>query len=129
MQPFFLSFGISGAQWGVLRTLGRLEASGKSEVRLGELSEELLVQPPSLTSVVDRLERMGLLRRSRGRDDQRVRQISLTPKGNALLRRVSKAHALRLARALSGLSPDEQAALIALLHKLTDHLRELCTYG
>src|SRR5437016_2507823 len=63
MQPYFARFGISGAQWGVLRNLHRAEQEGIPALRLTDLSERLLVRPPSVAGVVERLERSGLVAR------------------------------------------------------------------
>ena len=41
MQPYFARFGISGAQWGVLRNLHRAEQEGIPALRLTDLSERL----------------------------------------------------------------------------------------
>src|SRR5437868_1116668 len=61
MQPYFARFGISGAQWGVLRNLHRAEQEGLPGMRLTDLGERLLIRPPSVTGVVDRLERAQLV--------------------------------------------------------------------
>src|SRR5438094_302025 len=63
MQHYFARHGISGAQWGVLRTLHRAEQAGDAGLRLVDLSERLLIRPPSVTGVVGRLERAGMLTR------------------------------------------------------------------
>src|SRR5262245_15454240 len=63
MQPYFAKFGISGSHWGVLRNLHRAEQEGLPGLRLTDLSERLLIRPPSVTGVVDRLERAGLVNR------------------------------------------------------------------
>src|SRR5438309_10975549 len=78
MQPYFARFGISGAQWGVLRNLHRAEAEGLARLRLTDLSERLLIRPPSVTGVVDRLERTGLVARESSPDDLRAKQVGLT---------------------------------------------------
>src|SRR5438105_939297 len=61
MEPYFAGFGMTGAQWGVLRNLHRAEAEGHRELRLTDLGERLLVQPPTVTGVVERLCRAGLV--------------------------------------------------------------------
>src|SRR5437879_5541328 len=81
MQPYFARFGISAAQWGVLRNLHRAEQEGLPGLRLTELSDRLLVRPPSVNGVVDRLERAGLVVRGGSPTDLRAKQISLTPAG------------------------------------------------
>src|SRR5437588_12552015 len=63
MEPYFARFGISGSQWAVLRTLLRAEAEGRKQLRLTDLGNRLLIRPPSVTGVVDRLQRMGLVAR------------------------------------------------------------------
>src|SRR5436309_9189942 len=60
MQHYFARFGISSSQWGLLRTLHRAEEDGQSRLRLTDLSDRLLIRPPSVTGAVDRLERAGL---------------------------------------------------------------------
>src|SRR5437868_3671173 len=60
-QPYFARFGISGSQWGVLRALHRAQKENLSSLRLTDLSERLLVRPPSVTGVIDRLQRAGLV--------------------------------------------------------------------
>src|SRR5438270_13294143 len=77
MQPYFARFGISGAQFGVLRTLERAEKTGGGRLGVTELSERLLIRPPSVTGVVDRLVRDGLVTRAALPADRRVKQIEL----------------------------------------------------
>src|SRR5437763_1977271 len=83
-QPYFARFGISGAQWGVLRTRHRAESADGAGLRLVDLSERLLVRPPSVTGVVDRLERAGLLSRVESAADHRAKTVALTEKGRHL---------------------------------------------
>src|SRR4029077_12754388 len=92
MQPYFARFGISGAQWGVLRNLHRAELEGLGGLRLTDLSERLLVRPPSVTGVVDRLERTGLVQRDSVSTDLRVKQVRLTSQGRAVVERVLEVH-------------------------------------
>src|SRR5216684_7020521 len=78
MQSYFARFGISGAQWGVLINLHRAEQEGLPGLRLTDLSDRLIIRPPSVTGVVDRLERLGLVTRVGVKDDLRVKQVTLT---------------------------------------------------
>src|SRR3954468_17789722 len=61
MEPYFGRHGISGSQWAVLRTLMRAEDDGVRQLRLTDLGDRLLIRPPSVTGVVDRLQKMGLV--------------------------------------------------------------------
>jgi DNA-binding MarR family transcriptional regulator len=125
MNPYFARFGISGSQWGILRNLHRAEQEGLPGLRLTDLGEKLLVRPPSVTGVVDRLERAGLVRREGVPTDLRAKQVSLTGRGRLLVGQVLAGHADQIARVLSGLSPAEEKQLALLLRRLGRHLEGL----
>ena len=115
MQPYFAAFGISGAQWGILRVLQRAEGEGIRAVRLTDLSTRLLIRPPSVTGVVDRLQRLGLVERAESDRDLRVKRVRLTLAGRRLMERVLRRHPQQVHRVLAGLSDEEQARLYTLL--------------
>jgi DNA-binding MarR family transcriptional regulator len=121
-DPYFARFGVTASQWGILRVLQRAELAGETALPLKTVGERLLIQPPSVTGVVDRLERQGLVQRSHSETDLRVRQLSLTPAGRALLGRVLEGHAQRVSSLFAGLLPEEQATMLGLLRKLEAHL-------
>ena len=115
MQPYFAQFGISGAQWAVLRNLHRAEQDGSPRLRLSELGERLLIRPPSVTGLVDRLERARLVVRVGSPTDLRAKQVSLTPAGRKLVQRVLTVHQEQVNAVLSGLGPDDRTELHRLL--------------
>jgi DNA-binding MarR family transcriptional regulator len=125
MQPYFARFGISGAQWGVLRNLIRAEEDGLPDLRLTELSERLLVRPPSMVGVVDRLERAGLVFRAGSPTDLRAKRIGLTGRGRRLVRRILAVHEEQMDTVLSGLTRAEQDELRRLLILWRRHLESL----
>ena len=129
MQPYFARFGISGAQWGVLRNLQRAEDEGLRSLRVGELSDRLLIRPPSVTGMIDRLERAGLVRRLGLRADLRVKHIQLTAAGRQLVRRVLAVHEKQIAGVLGGLNPDDQTALHRILLLWRGHLERMLADG
>lgn len=117
-EPYFARFGVSGSQWGILRVLQRAELAGETALPLSTVSERLLIQPPSVTGVVDRLERMGLVKRSVSKADARVRNLSLTPAGRKLVNTVLAGHADRVASLFAAHQPDELDQLLNLLKRL-----------
>ena len=125
MRPYFAQFGLSGAQWGVLRVLHRAEQEGLTDLRLTDLSGRLLIRPPSVTGVVDRLQKMGLAERSSSQTDHRAKYVSLTLAGRQLVQRVQEGHAQQIEKVLGGLGGPEQEQLHRLLDQLTSHLRPL----
>jgi DNA-binding MarR family transcriptional regulator len=129
MQPYFARFGITGSQWGILRTLHRAEREGRSSLRLTDLSDRLLVRPPSMTGAVNRLERAGLVSRDASASDLRAKEVRLTPRGRRRLREVLAVHAQQIDCVLSGLSRAEQATLRRLLDRLGEHLQGMFAEG
>lgn len=125
MQPYFARFGISGAQWGVLRNLHRAEEEGRTGLRLTDLSRRMLIRPPSVTGIADRLEKIGLIVRRASETDGRSKQVALTDKGRQLVESVLVGHPAQIARVMGGLSSEEQEQLDRLLMRMGDHLAVL----
>jgi DNA-binding MarR family transcriptional regulator len=71
---------------------------GRDPMSVGELATQLCVQPHSAVGFVDRLARRGLVRRVSSKDDHRRVQVRLTPRGDALLARLSATHRDELRR-------------------------------
>ncbi len=108
--------GLTESQFGVLEALLHLgPLCGKS------LGEKLLSSGPNVTTVVDNLERRGLVRRVRDSADRRFVTVHLTDEGRALVERVLPAHVEALVASFAGLSPAEQEELDALCKKLGIH--------
>src|SRR5262245_34459786 len=100
MQPYFTQFGITGAQWGILRTLTRAEHEGREGLRPTDLSARLLVRPPSITGAIDRMERIGLVARDASTSDLRAKRVRLTGRGRQRVAQVMAVHGGQLADVL-----------------------------
>jgi DNA-binding MarR family transcriptional regulator len=90
-------------------TLSRLEHEGPR--RLTSLATDEGVAQPSMTQLVQRLERQGLVERNRDPDDGRVVWVGITEAGRALLAGRRARRAQELADLLATLPPEEEAAL------------------
>jgi DNA-binding MarR family transcriptional regulator len=100
------------------RVLGVMAHALPGCVRMGDLSTALGVTPRNVTTIVDGLEREGLLARHRDRDDRRVILLELTEKGRA---QVEQVHGVQLdlaERMFCALNPDERCTLYLLLGRL-----------
>jgi DNA-binding MarR family transcriptional regulator len=124
-EPYFARFGITASQWGMLRVLHRAETNGETELSFKDLSERLMIQPPSVTIGVDRLERQKLVERHISKADLRMRMLRLTPEGRAMVEEVLKRHAERIKLLLAGLNEKDQETLHSLLNQLRAHLATL----
>jgi len=78
-KPLLQALGLTYPQY--LAMLVLWEQDG---LTVGEISNRLLTDPGSQTPLLNRLEREGLLKRTRSREDERVVLVQLTDKGHAL---------------------------------------------
>src|SRR6476661_10380876 len=85
-RPSLRGHGLSDQQWRVLRVLGE-----HGTVETGRVAREAFIPGPSLTGVLARMERDGLVRRERDPADQRRTVVEATPKGQKLVERLSHA--------------------------------------
>jgi MarR family transcriptional regulator, organic hydroperoxide resistance regulator len=96
------AFGLTGPQLWALKVLARY-----GPLSVGELAEALAVHQSSLSVLIDRLERRGLLRRCRDAEDRRVVRLVLTPEGAALAARAPEPAQGRLLHALRRMPAEE----------------------
>jgi DNA-binding MarR family transcriptional regulator len=57
---------------------------------MGEVADAMCCDPSNVTTMIDRLQVRGLVERTQGSDDRRVKMLSLTSDGRALLRKVDQ---------------------------------------
>jgi DNA-binding MarR family transcriptional regulator len=113
------TLGLTAPQFDIVATLG--DSLGLS---CQELGARTLITKGTLTGVVDRLARRGLVRRRDCPVDRRRRVVALTPAGHRLFARVFPAHVAYLRGACGGRSAAdlerlrvELAALRAVLER------------
>jgi MarR family transcriptional regulator, 2-MHQ and catechol-resistance regulon repressor len=90
----------------------------KGDLPVGDVSERVLLTSGSMTHVIDKLERRGLLVRRRCAEDQRITYLSITAAGRGLIGSMFSAHAEAIRRATAGVTPDEKRTLVVLLKRL-----------
>ena len=106
-------FGITESQFAVLEALHHL-----GPLSQGQLCQKILRSGSNVTTVVDNLERDGLVRRDRDEDDRRVQIVTLTDKGRDVIAEAFPAHVARVADVMSSLTPAEQEELGRICRKL-----------
>jgi MarR family transcriptional regulator, organic hydroperoxide resistance regulator len=75
-------FGTTGPQLWALKTISQNES-----LSLGELGRKMYLHPSTITGLIDRLEKKGLVERDRDQTDRRVIKLGLTSKGKGLVKR------------------------------------------
>jgi MarR family 2-MHQ and catechol resistance regulon transcriptional repressor len=76
-----------------------------------EIGKKLLKSSGNITIVIDNLEKRGLVRRERSKEDRRYFTVHLTEAGKELISAFFPAHAGRIAAEMSVLTPAEQEQL------------------
>lgn len=112
------TFNLNPSQYAVLRLL-----DAEAGWRLTDLSARLLLDKSTITRIVDRLERAGLVRRIADPDDRRVQRVVLTSEGQTVRDQAQEAHLRSIERRMGVLDGDEQQRLHSLLVKLRDGLQ------
>jgi Transcriptional regulators len=98
--------GVTGAQ---LFVLAQLRAT--PSISINALAERTMTHQSTVSVVVRRLVRRKLVKKVRSADDARRVELTLTPAGNALLRRAPELVQVRLARAIESIEPAERQVL------------------
>src|SRR6185436_5485390 len=91
-------------------TLSRLNKEGP--IRLTTLAAAEGLAQPSMTQLIQRLERQGLVTRINDPEDGRAALVNITNAGRALMDDRRRDRRDRLAELLKALSPEDEAALI-----------------
>jgi MarR family transcriptional regulator for hemolysin len=112
--------GIGQAGWMTIAMV----AKSKEAMSQRALADLVGVEGPSMVSMLDRLEREGLVTRAPSPTDRRVKLVHLTDAGTALYKQVRKeADAVRTTL-FDGIDPQTLAAAAALLEGLRARIEE-----
>lgn len=114
-RPQLREHALSDQQWRVLRVLGE-----HGIVDTGKVAREAFILGPSLTGVLSRMERDGLIRRTRDLADQRRTVVEATDKGKQLVSTLSQTIAAHYAWMEQALGKENLSQLYALLDKVIE---------
>ena len=126
-DEFFRQFGLSDVQFNVIMLLAHQSSpdrAGKTGLSQGQISEMMLVNRANITSLIDRMEKAGLVIRTTAPKDRRSNIIQLTDYGSKLLAKVEPLYMREIEKA-AVLNESEQKALIYMLEKMRQNLKEL----
>jgi len=112
-ESFVRHYDLTPAQFDVIATLGN--TCGLS---MGDIGEKTLITKGTLTGVVDRLEKKGLVCRQIPPDNRRSVVVTLTPAGTQLFEQVFPAHIIDIKQRLDALDDSEMELLRVLLRRL-----------
>jgi DNA-binding MarR family transcriptional regulator len=106
---------LTPADAGILRLL-RTEAGPSQQ----ELAARLRIHPSRLVSILDHLEKRGLVERRANPDDRRLYSLHLTQAGGRALEKIGSVARQHQEALLSSISREERNTLATLLLKIAD---------
>jgi len=107
------SHGLTGPQLMVLRELQRYP-----EISVSDLARDISLSPATVTDILDRLEKRGLINRARSEADRRRLRLSLTEAGLATLRKAPTLLQRHFVEEFRRLKDWEQSLLLASLQRV-----------
>jgi MarR family transcriptional regulator, organic hydroperoxide resistance regulator len=91
-----------------------------------DLAQRLHIKPATVTVMLRRMAKAGLVVQRGDPADRRVSTVHLTTRGRALRRRVKRALAVIAAECLDNFTPAQRRQLQSLLEQLRDNLERDC---
>jgi len=90
-------------------------------LKMGEISERMMVTGGNVTGIADELVAAGLVVREASRDDRRAYTVRLTPTGRKSFGEMARAHERWIVDLFAGLSARDKAGMFDALAKLKRH--------
>lgn len=116
-KQLYRNSGLTIPQLLCLRAIGQSE---KDEFTAAEVSRQVQLSPATVTGIIDRLERAGLVVRERRSRDRRKICLDLTPAGVERMESLAPPLQDRFLKRVMGLSEPERQSILYTLQKLVD---------
>lgn len=91
-----------------------------------ELAKSINVKPATITVMIKRLEKSGLVERKQDKKDQRVSRIFLTESGEKVCEKLKVIHAEIERECFEGFSEEEKIVIRRLFMQIRDNLKSVC---
>jgi len=111
---------LTGPQLTVVKLLEQV-----GDLSLSELSDKIRAQNSTVTGIIDRMEREGLVTRERSKEDRRVVHITLSAKGLALAKEIPVEPMEIFKGALESLSAPEMRELMRIMTKVAKRVKQI----
>lgn len=93
----------------------------EKEITISQLSSALKITSPSVTQVINVLEKDGVVKRVNDKDDGRIVRIALTEKGADLTKEILHKIEEKYTHLVQYLGDEKSDMLISLLHEVNDY--------
>lgn len=112
-ETFVRQYDLTPAQFDVIATLGNTQG-----LSMGNIGEKTLITKGTLTGVVDRLEKKGIVTREIPPENRRSVIVRLTPAGDELFRQVFPIHVADIHQHLETVDASEMELMQVLFKRL-----------
>jgi len=120
---FLHPFGLTDVQFNLMMLLQH-QTGPEQGLAQSQLSDMMLVNRANITSLVDRMEKAGLVTRTSSPSDRRFNIIVLTSYGKKLLSKIEPLYTKEVKRIMGVLLEDNQKQLIRMLEKIRSNIPE-----
>lgn len=116
-QSMYAEYDLNRAQSGILFILHQEESMSQKD-----LAKRMNVTPPSITSMIKKMEQQGYITRKVDEQDQRVMRLTLADKGKEKIDYVIKTAEKMDEKVFEGMSAEEKMLFRRLLLQIIDNL-------
>ncbi len=118
-KQLFGKFDLKPGHAGILFVLNK-----EGELSQRELSEKMNLTPPTITSAIQKMEKLGYIRRKPDEHDQRILRLCVTEKGKTFIHDICNVGKEIEEIVFRGMSMEETLLLKRLLIQVRDNLME-----
>jgi len=120
-DEFFRGFGLTDVQFNVMMLL-RYQSGPEGGLSQAQLSDMMLVNRANITSLIDRMEKGGLVVRTASPGDRRYNIIKMTSRGQKLFAKVEPLYAKQVHQIMAVFKEAEQKRLAEMLGRIRAEL-------
>lgn len=91
--------------------------------RFNDFAENYRIKPSTLTGIIERLEKKGLVSRQRDQADRKAVYLFITLQGKEIVKKHIEEDQLFFSSMLAGLDPHEKIQFISLVKRITESTR------
>lgn len=103
-------YGVSVTEFTILEALYH-----KGPLTVQQICDAVLINSGSMTYVIDKLQKRGMLKRFPSHQDRRVIQVQITDEGNKIMDEIFPQHQAVIEEIFADIELDDQKKLIAML--------------
>ncbi len=97
----------------------------RAPASIGTIAEAALTKRSTVSRIIDRMVEQGLVTTEPNADDNRITDVTLSPAGQQMLRKLTPIVGRQFERAMEGISNRDIAHLLRTLHKIGANLSKL----